>query len=48
MLIYLNAALVSWQTVNRRFPDAGRLGLLVAAFMGRSDLGVGPQAQSAL
>ena len=34
MLIYLNAALVSWQTVNRRFPDASRLGSLVAAFVG--------------
>jgi hypothetical protein len=25
MLIYLNAAIESWQTVNGRFPDAGSL-----------------------
>jgi hypothetical protein len=36
MLIYLNAALVSWQTVNGRLPGVGSLGLDNAPIVDRS------------
>ena len=36
MLIYLNAALVSWQTVNGRLSGAGSLGLDNAPIVDRS------------